>query len=78
MSAGDLISIRLQENDLGQIIDGLEVLAEDWEQTQRFMEFGESGSGGIIRECSNEREAGKIARHYRRIIEALEEQLDPS
>jgi hypothetical protein len=66
---GKQILIRLSEDDLGQIIDGLRVRAESWRATERYLETGHADS--MIEECNDAVEARSIAEHYERIIESI-------
>lgn len=73
----ETVSLRLPRNAVGQILDGLEVLAEQWEATAAYLQHGELPEGDVaIRECSDEREAGKIAGYYRRISGVITSQLE--
>lgn len=75
-AAEETVALRLPRNAVGQILDGLEVLAEQWEATADYLRDGELPEGDVlIRECSDEREAGKIAAYYRRIGGMIESQL---
>lgn len=60
--------LRLGENDLGQILDGLEVRAAAWEQTADYPRTGASPSGVLVEECDDADEAAAIARRYRDIM----------
>lgn len=60
--------IRLEENDLGQLLDGLDARAEAWEKTAAYHRTGESPPDLIVEECNDADEAESIARHYRAII----------
>ena len=68
--------IRLEENDLGQLLDGLDARAEAWEKTARFHRTGESPVNFFVEECTDANEADRIATHYRSIISAIEEQRE--
>jgi hypothetical protein len=52
---------------VGQIVDGLEVLIEQWQATAEYLNTGESDADVCIRECSDAREAESIAERYREI-----------
>lgn len=67
------ISITLNRNDWGQIIDGLEVRLESWEATARYLEGEEVNQ--IIEECHDAAEARSVAATYERLIEDLNSQL---
>lgn len=68
--------IRLEENELGQLLDGLECRADAWEKTAHYHRTGESPPDFIIEECSDAEEAGKIAAHYRLILAKIERQME--
>ncbi|MGQ0634604.1 MAG: hypothetical protein ACT4QC_08335 [Planctomycetaceae bacterium] len=77
MNQESIVDLRLPRIMVGQILDGLEVLAADWEYTAEV-------DGGVIcpveegrhvRECSGAEEALKIAEFYRQIIDRLTKQL---
>jgi len=66
--------IRLEENDLGQILDGLHARAEAWEKTADYHRTGVSPCNYVIEESNDANEAERIAAHYRAIIGKIEEQ----
>jgi hypothetical protein len=68
--------IRLDGNDLGQILDGLRTREESWRKTAQYFRSGELDHAFIIEECNDEREANEIASFYARIIRNLERQRD--
>jgi hypothetical protein len=55
--------IRLEENDLGQLLDGLESRAEAWERTANYHRTGESPADFIVEECNDADEAENISAH---------------
>ncbi len=63
-----LYSLKLNENDLGQIIDGLEARAAAWEKTEEYLRTNNSPRDFIVEECNNADEARSLARNYRSII----------
>jgi hypothetical protein len=68
---------RLEENDLGQIIEGLQAREESWRKTADYFRSGYNpGDSFAIEECNGEHEADKIAQFYSRIIRNLERQRD--
>lgn len=73
MTQEKIVSLRLSREMVGQILDGLGVLAADWEFTRDFGEVGmcEVEGDRHLRECRDAEEAGKIAGLYREIIEAI-------
>ena len=60
--------LRLDENDLGQILDGLEVRAAAWGKTAEYHRTGESPPGFLVEECDDADEAAAIAQRYRDIM----------
>lgn len=69
--------LRLDENDLGQIIEGLQMREESWRRTADYFRSGYNPDDSfLIEECSGEHEADKIAKFYSRIIQNLERQRD--
>lgn len=68
--------IRLEENDLAQLLDGLEARAEAWEKTAKYHRTGESPADFIVEECTGADEAEKIAANYRSIISKIREQRE--
>ena len=72
-----MFRIELESLDLGQVVDGLEVRAKQWEDTARWMRNGESPDEFFMpEECRDAEEAEKIARHYRSIIAEIGKQQD--
>ena len=54
---------RLPRNAVGQILDGLDVLAEQWEATAASLAGGQLPEGDVlIRECGDAREAARNSR----------------
>lgn len=71
-----MVTLRLPEMSVGQIIDGLDVLIEQWRHTADYMETGAYNEEiGIVRECSGEEEAEKIASFYQDIRDEIERQI---
>lgn len=68
--------IRLEKNDLGQLLDGLQARAEAWEKTAGFHRTGVSPADFIVEECTDADEADSIATHFRSIISQIEEQRE--
>jgi hypothetical protein len=71
-----MVRLELPRNYVGQLLDGLEVLIEQWEETGRAM----SGEGAdttdrVMRECSSDSEAFSIAEFYRKIYRRVVEQM---
>lgn len=69
--------IRLEENELGQIIEGLQAREESWRRTADYFRIGYNTDDSFaIEECNGEYEAAEIAQFYSRIILDLERQRD--
>lgn len=66
---GKQILIRIDEDDLGQVIDGLQVRADSWRATERYFETGHADS--VIEDCNDAGEAQAIAEQYERIIGSM-------
>ena len=65
--------LRLEENDLGQILDGLMAREEAWRTTAQCFRSGHNLDAHFpIEECGGEHEANQIALFYARIIRNLE------
>ncbi len=64
--------ITLDDNDWGQIIDGLTCRAELYEETVRYYETGQADGG--IAEVSDAEEARELAAKYRSIIDQIQSQ----
>jgi hypothetical protein len=72
--AADNVVLRLPRDFVGQVLDGLDVLIEQWDYTAEYLEHGMVRDDVLIRECSDAAEASAIAEYYRRIREAIREQ----
>ena len=75
MSNDQVVTLKLSQNDVGQIIDGLIVRRDSWRYTQRYLEEGHVEDARIIEECSSAEEASSIADCYDRIISEIQSQL---
>lgn len=69
------VTIVLDEDDLGQVLDGLDVLIEQWEATAKYLTSGELREDVCIRESHSAHEAESIAVAYSRIASILREQM---
>jgi hypothetical protein len=78
MPKSEIVELRLPADFVGQILDGLEVLAEDWEFTADGMGMCQSPEEGDrhVRDCSRPSEARKIATLYREIIARIRDQRE--
>ncbi len=73
---GTTYTIRLEENDLGQLLHGLCSRSESWHNTAEYFESGYNPREDfIIEECTDAEEARAIANHYDRIIATIEMQM---
>ncbi len=71
---GKTFQICVEAVDLGQILDGLRFRHESWAKTAIFLRDGFFPDEAFVcEECSDPREAQRIADHYQRIICALEQ-----
>lgn len=66
------VTLTLPDNFVGQLLDGLSVLIEQWDATARYHEHGDIGAIDgeediIIRECRDAHEANTLADWYRDI-----------
>ena len=70
--------ITLSENELGQVLDGLEVRADAWEKTAVYLRSDgvPEDADFVIEECSSADEAGAIANQYRLIMRKITSQLE--
>ena len=68
--------LRLDESDLGQLLDGLTVRAEAWEKTAEYHRTGISPPDFMVEECDDAAEADRMAGHYRAIIDKLSKQRE--
>lgn len=66
--------IRLNDLDLGQVVDGLEVRATAWRLIATYLETGVAPDGFVIEECSDAEEAHWLADSYSRILGNLIQQ----
>ena len=70
--------ITLDDLEVGQILDGLEIRAESWERTAKYLRTEKMSADEffIVEECSKPEEADGIAEHYRSIIAKIRSQID--
>jgi len=71
----DEISIKLSRNDFGQLLDGLDVLIEQWDATEDYLVEGRVREDVCIRESHDPHEARAIAETYRNLRERIREQI---
>ena len=70
--------IELDEQDWGQLLDGLEIRAESWRRTAEYLRTGVMPDGELflIEECGDEEEADEVATHYEAIITSIQKQME--
>jgi hypothetical protein len=68
--------LRLDDHDLGQLLDGLEARAIAWAKTADYHRTGESPPDFIVEECNDANEANRIATRYRSIIAEIQKQQE--
>lgn len=68
--------LRLDDNDIGQLLDGLEARAAAWEKTADYHRTGESPPDFLVEECNDADEANRIATHYHSIIAKIRKQRE--
>ena len=71
-----IVTLKLPNLMVGQIIDGLQERKKIWLLTAEFMETGETKEPCIIEECSDTNEAKNIAAYYGEIVNEIEKQLE--
>lgn len=71
-----MIAVQIDRDDLGQILDGLDVLAQQWRDTLRYHEEGVLSE--CIRECTDAREARWLMEYYEQIISHLRKEYERS
>lgn len=67
--------VTLESTDLKQVIDGLEIRAETWEQKALSFERDESANLIGQEKYNCVKEAKEISSHYRAIIEIIQSQI---
>lgn len=70
----DTVNLTMSQNEVGQLIEGIEVLIEQWESTERFLVTGIPEEDACIREAHRPEEAAAIASDYRKIVTRIREQ----
>lgn len=68
-------NIALSHNDVGQLLDGLDVLIEQWDATVEYLETGITREDVCIRESHNSSEAKSIANIYQQLRDQIREQV---
>ena len=73
---GKTYTIRIESNDLGQLLDGLRCRSEAWHGTADYLESGHTPREDfVVEDCSDSEEAAAIAADYDRIIASIESQM---
>lgn len=70
------ITLILDREDVGQILDGLNARFETWKKTSEYLKGGKIEDGFVIEECTDASEAEAIAERYADIIEKIRKQID--
>jgi hypothetical protein len=75
---GKRYRIELDEQEWGQLLDGLECRAESWRRTAEYLRTEETPDGEffIIEECSDEAEADELVGRYQAIIKSIQSQME--
>ncbi len=74
---GKEFQIKIDDLDLGQLLDGLRSRYESWTNTAIFLRDDYFPDDAFVcEECSDPDEAERIADHYERIIRSIEQQID--
>jgi hypothetical protein len=73
----DWITLRLKREDVGQLLDGLEIRQRQWHDSANYLRTGKSPYRGfIVEDARDEAEARFLADWYRRIIKEILQQRD--
>ncbi|MCE5186307.1 MAG: hypothetical protein LLF76_09305 [Planctomycetaceae bacterium] len=70
-----IVTIKLNETDIGQVLDGLEQRRIIWQATAEYLECGSTELSDVIEECSDSEEAQAIADYYQYLIDTIKKQL---
>ncbi len=71
------VTLILPESFVGQMLDGLRVRAESWENTKNYLSDGViDPDNPYIEECNDETEARQIETFYKEIIKEIETQFE--
>jgi hypothetical protein len=69
-----MIQITLPREFVGQMLDGLEVLIEQWSYTAEYLETGLVRDDICSRECADPEEARSIADYYQQVLDEIQRQ----
>lgn len=75
---GTEINLKLQREDILQLIDAVSLRRDSWQNTANYLESDGAGDVcdyGIVEECSSAEEAQEIAAHYSDILTRLNDSL---
>lgn len=73
----EMVTVKLNRNDWGQIVDGLRERAGQYRNAERYHATGYvPDEDGMMAEAADEDEARAIAEHYEAIIRHIEGQLE--
>ncbi len=72
--ADGLITLRLPQNFVGQVLDGLEVLIDEWAYTAEYLEHGAVRQDMVVRDCHKPEEARRMAASYSKIYDDIAQQ----
>lgn len=70
------ITLTLPQNDIGQILDGLEQRRIIWQATAEWLMYDYTELSDCVEECSDPLEAQAIADYYQYIINTIRNQRD--
>jgi hypothetical protein len=70
----ELITLKLPQNDIGQIMDALRIQRDNWRYTQGFLDDGTVDPDKEVQECSDPEEAKWLADYYDEIIQKIKSQ----
>lgn len=76
-STDTVVELSLPRNYVGQILEGIAVLIEQWQATAAYHRTGELPDI-LIRECSDAEEAEWIAEFYEKIVAEIRGQMQPT
>jgi hypothetical protein len=65
------ITLIFDDNDVGQILDGLTERMADWQYTAECMDGGPIDPDKNFLECTDAKEARGIAEHYQRMVREI-------
>ena len=72
----EYVTIRLSQNDLGKILEGLNEKMKIWTDTEEYLRFNASLRNRAVKECSDPDQAEAAAKYYQNIIDDIKSQLE--